>query len=291
MADPFDVLRRPVTAARPDPRFAVELRRRLEEEIGMTTDTTATETVADAPGVRYPAMVHLGVGDADRAMRFFGALLGWEGERVEYGGGIRHYMTNTEGVEPVLVAEPGVVPVRLGFRVPDVGEAERTVVALGGTVTRAEPTDDGGGWLEATDPAGIPLVLWRPGDPHPHDPPAAPATGNLLYLEIDVPDAGPVLPFYAGIAGWPYRSVDDEYPDYHHVEEHVQPMAAGIQGSAAEPGVQLFFTVDDLDRSEAQVAELGGSLTGERFVWGPMTARRCEDDQGTRFVLAVLGGR
>lgn len=284
-ADPFAALRRPIVPARPDPRVAIALRRRLEEELDMI------DVQAAPAAVRYPAMVHIGVPDADRAIRFFGSLLGWEAERVEFDDGIRHYVTNASGPRPVLVAQPGAPAFRLGFEVDDTREARELVTALGGTVDAAEIADDGGGWLEASDPAGVPLVLWRPGEAHPHDPPTAPATGNLLYLVVDVPDAAPALRFYGGLAGWPFRSEDDEYPDYHHVEEHIQPLAAGIQGSAASAGVRLFFTVADLDAAESAVVELGGAVVGDRFEWGPMTAVPCTDDQGTALVLAVLRGR
>src|SRR4051794_15382358 len=85
--DPFDALHRPLVPRRPRPQFAAALRRRLTEEFNMTTTDTTT--------VRMPAMFHIRVPDADRAMAFFGAVFDWQAERVEFEGHIRHYTTNT----------------------------------------------------------------------------------------------------------------------------------------------------------------------------------------------------
>ena len=282
MPEPLDVLRRDAAPARPDPRFAVALRRRLEEELGMTTvDDTTDRTTAPAPPAL--AMVHLGVADADRAMRFYGELFGWESERVEFEGHIRHYVTNTSVVRPVLVDEPGYPEVRLGFTVDDPAAARATVEARGGSIESVDPEE--GRWFLGADPAGTPLVLWRPDGRYDDDPPSwSPARGELQYFQIDVPDAGPVLPFYADLLGWGYE--ENPAPDYVHVASHQAPVANGIQSAADEARVRLFFEVGDLDRGEELVRSLGGTV-GERYEWGPMEAVACTDDQGTRFVLSV----
>ena len=286
MAEPLDVLRRDHVAVRPDPRFAVALRRRLEEELGMSLlDDTTTPTDVGDP---VPSMVHIGVADPDRAMHFFGALLGWESERVDFEGHVRHYMINTERVQPVLVGEPGYPEVRLGFTVDDPVAARAQVEALGGTIEDVDPEE--GRWFLGRDPAGTPLVLWRQGGDHPHRPPWAPARGELDYFQIDVPDASAVLDFYGELLGWPYEAGDDDPPGYHHVASHVGPLAMGIQGDAPEARVRLFFGVDDLAEAEERVRSLGGTV-GERYEWGPMEAVPCTDDPGTRFVLEVLRPR
>lgn len=277
MADALDVLRREPAPARPDPRFAVALRRRLEQELDMAPTDGTTTSVTGAI-----AMVHLGVADADRAMRFYGPLFGWEAERVELDGHVRHYVTNTTGVQPVLVGEPGYPEVRLGFHVDDPAAARATVESLGGTVESVDP--EAGRWFLASDPAGTPIVCWRPDGRYDDRKTWAPVRGELQYFQIDVPDAGPVLPFYAGLLGWAFE--DNPAPDYVHVAGHAAPVANGIQSAAPEARVRLFFEVGDLDAGEALVRSLGGTV-GERYEWGPMEAVACTDDQGTRFVLSV----
>lgn len=277
MADAFDVLFRDPVPARPDPRFAVALRRRLEEELDMTS---VDDTTTPVTGVL--AMVHLGVADADRAMRFYGPLFGWEAERVEVDGHVRHYVTNAAGVQPVLVGEPGYPEVRLGYHVDDPAAARATVERLGGTVESVDP--DEGRWFLAADPAGTPLVLWRPDGRYDDRRTWSPSRGELQYFQIDVPDADAVLPFYAALLGWAYE--DNPAPDYVHVASHQAPVANGIQSAASEARVRLFFEVGDLDAGEELVRSLGGAV-GERYEWGPMEAVACTDDQGTRFVLSV----
>ena len=87
--DPFDDLRRPVVPLGTRPEFAASLRRRLQEEIEMTGTTTSRQVHGDL------AMVHLRVGDADRAIAFFGALFDWEAERVLFDEHVSHYTINT----------------------------------------------------------------------------------------------------------------------------------------------------------------------------------------------------
>ena len=279
MPEPLDALRRDPAPARPDPRFAVALRRRLEEELGMTA--RADDTSPTLGGVL--AMVHLGVADADRAMRFYGPLFGWEAERVEVDGHVRHYVTNTTGVQPVLVGEPGYPEVRLGFHVDDPAAARSTVEALGGSIESVDPEE--GRWFLAADPAGTPIVCWRPDGRYDDRRTWSPVRGELQYFQIDVPDAAPVLPFYAALLGWAFE--DNPAPDYVHVAGHDAPVANGIQSAAAEARVRLFFEVGDLGEGEDLVGSLGGTV-GERYEWGPMEAVACTDDQGTRFVLSVL---
>ena len=156
-ADPFEALRRPSPSRRPRVGFAVALRRRLEEELHMTT----TDDQLDVEAVRIPAMVHLGVADADRAIRFFGLLFDWEAERVEYRGHIRHYVYNTVNVTPCITDEAGAPRLQLGFTVDDVPATARLVTELGGAIMDDESTPDGGGFVLARDAQGIPLQLWR----------------------------------------------------------------------------------------------------------------------------------
>jgi uncharacterized protein len=105
MADPFRVLRAPITPADPDPGFAARLRARLERALDLpegvaVSDTRATmqphpapvaatrrrgaaETADDAPGgARAPRQGDIGyaslqVPDIARATAFYTAVLGW----------------------------------------------------------------------------------------------------------------------------------------------------------------------------------------------------------------------
>src|SRR5439155_278247 len=146
------------------------------------------------------AMVHLRVGDADRAMRFFGALFGWQAERVPFEGHISHYTVNTDLTLRIL-DDPSAPPVVPNYRVTDVDGAVRSIERAGGRVEASEVTPDGGGWVRGEDDQGVPLLLFRPGRYHRSAPPAQAASGEVGLVFIRA-DAGRAERFYRATLGW-----------------------------------------------------------------------------------------
>jgi predicted enzyme related to lactoylglutathione lyase len=249
---------------------------RLEEspvEGRMTTHSTASV---------LPQMVHIAVGDCDRAMRFFGALFDWEAERVEWDGHVRQYLLNTSGPQPVLTDEPNAPAVRLGFTVADVGIATETITTAGGVVQQTGLSDDGRGWALADDGQGTALVVWKPSDDHAHHARSKPARAELEYLWVMVPDIARAREFYAALVGWDVEANADGR--YHHVRDERGRIAATIVESGDPAGVKLFFAVDDLERTTAAVRDLGGEANAA-YDLGPNCAADCTDDQGTAFSL------
>jgi predicted enzyme related to lactoylglutathione lyase len=279
MPDAFEGLRRPYPIRRPDPRFAVQLLRRLELERTMEPE----QSEALAIRVAVPAMVHLGVGDADRAARFFGEVLGWETERAEYRGHVRHYVLGELGVRPCITDEPGVPDVQLGFQVEDVAGTARLVEELGGTVVQDLLDDDEGPFVAVRDDQGVGLAFWPRGgqrvEPQGWAPP-----GGLAYFAIQVPDVERATTFYGRLLGWPFETVG--VPQYQHVADHLGGVAMGILGGEPAAGVALHFIVADLDAAAAKVIALGGTA-GEPHPTGPMLAVDCRDDQGLPFSVAI----
>jgi len=93
------------------------------------------------------------VNDADRAMRFFGSLFGWEAERVELGDHVSHYTLNTE------------VTVRAPDRPPDF--AQPFVPQPGGVVEALIRDPDG---REVSLQAPLPEGIEAPdADAHHHE--------------------------------------------------------------------------------------------------------------------------
>jgi predicted enzyme related to lactoylglutathione lyase len=274
--DPFEQLLRPVTPHRPRLAFTMGLRRQLEEEAPVSVDLTAVPATA-----LIPTMVHLAVPDADRAMRFFAAVLGWESERVPTDH-VSHFVTNTANVTPRILDQQGIAEIRLGFGVDDPAATARLAVQLGGRVITDEP-----GYVEVEDGQGTTLLFWVQGPPHPHDPPTADAIGDLGYLAIQVADEERASAFYSGVLGWPLGLEEGEDARYRHVQDHVQPVAMGVLGGAAEPRVSLYFVVPSLEAATARVVEAGGAI-GEAFPSGPLRAVDCTSDDGLRFTLAVM---
>ena len=280
--DPFDALRRPIVPLTPRPGFAASLRRRLHEE---ELDMSATDdlTVPSAPV--NPAdlvMVHLRVRDADRAMAFFGALLGWEAERVVLGGYVSHYTLNTE-VTVRLLEDPAVPPVVPNYAVTDVAAAVRSIEAAGGRVTAAEVAPDGGGWASGTDDQGVPLLVYRPGGDRWHAAPTRPATGDVGLVFIRE-DATRGERFYGAALGWrvtrshPASQYFDAVPRVGIFDE------AAAFGGSVEPSVTLYASVGALAPALARVEDLGGRA-GPGQDMGPYVSAVCTDDQGTGFGL------
>ncbi len=228
--DPFDALRRPIVPLAPRPAFAAALRRRLQEELGMTTTDDASPDGTRSADTGNLVMVHLRVGDADRAMAFFGSLLGWEGERVDFDNHVSHYTINTATTVRLLddPAAPAVVP---NYGVADVAGTIEAIGAAGGVVTEAAPDPDGGGWARGTDDQGMPLLVFRPGRSRASVSPTRVPTGEvgLVFLRAD---AARAERFYGTVLGW-HLTRDDPASQYFDAVPKV-----GIFDEAAASGTR-----------------------------------------------------
>ena len=280
--DPFDALWRPIVPLAPRPPFAASLRRRLQGELNMPfTDDLTAET---APFTRGGlVMVHLRVRDADRAMAFFGALLGWEAERVVLGGQVSHYTLNTE-VTVRLLDDPTVPPVVPNYGVTDVAAAVRSIEEASGRVTAAEVAPDGGGWASGADDQGVPLLVYRPGGYRGHAAPTGSPSGDVGLVFIRE-DATRAERFYGAVLGWqvtrshPASQYFDAIPRVGIFDE------AAAFGGPVEPSVTLYLSVHALAPALARVEHLGGTAGPGSQDMGPYFSAVCTDDQGTEFGL------
>ena len=279
--DPFDDLRRPLVPLVPRPEFVASLFDRLREEFGMTS----TEEAQTSESTQVPhgglAMVHLRVVDADRAMRFFGALFGWQAERVPFDGHVSHYTVNTTTTIRILddPASPPVVP---NYAVADVARAVSAVGGSGGEITEAEPAPDGGGWARGVDDQGLPLLVYRPGAYHPHAAPTQAASAELGLVFIRA-DAAKAAAFYGEVLGW---SLVPAHPESHYFDTVANVGVfdeAAAFGQAVEPSATLYFSVEALLPVLRQIEALGGRAGEHAQDMGPYFTAVCTDDQGTTF--------
>lgn len=280
-AEPFDALLRPMTPLAPRPEFAASLRRQLERELGMTTTDTSPEVREGAL-----AMVHLKVADADRAMRFFGSLFGWQAERVPFENHISHYTVNNE-VTVRLLDDPTSPPVVANYEVSEVAETIRRIESAGGTVIASEPQPDGGGWARGEDDQGLPFYVFRPGRYHEHASPTQAPTGEVGLVFIRA-DSGRAQRFYGSVFGW---NVERVHPDSNYFE--TVPRVGVFDETAAfgtpvEPSETLYLEVEALAPAMARVEELGGHAGDATQDMGPYWTSMCTDDQGTEFGLMSL---
>jgi predicted enzyme related to lactoylglutathione lyase len=281
--DPFDALRRPVVPLAPRPAFVASLRRRLQEELNMTLTDDHAAGGASPAGAAPLVMVHLRVGDADRAMAFFGALLDWQGERVEFEDHVSYYTTNTETTVRLLDDSnaPAVVP---NYGVADVAGAIRSIDAAGGRVTAAEPAPDGGGWARGTDDQGVPLLAFRPGRYHETAPPTREPTGEVGLVFIREA-ADRAERFYGPVFGWRLSRTDPASHYFDTVPKVGIFDEAAAFGHPVEPDATLYLAVDALAPVLARVEQLGGQAGSGAQDMGPYFSARCTDDQGTEFGL------
>jgi predicted enzyme related to lactoylglutathione lyase len=90
-------------------------------------------------------------------------------------------------------------------------------------------------------------------------------TGKIIWMDLTVPDVGPVRDFYQQVVGWTPQPVEIEgYDDYNMVAPEGEAVA-GIchkRGfNAAQPSQwMIYITVDDLDRSLAACEANGGRV-------------------------------
>ncbi|MEM6533034.1 MAG: VOC family protein [Myxococcota bacterium] len=80
--------------------------------------------------------------------------------------------------------------------------------------------------------------------------------GELAHFEIRGPDNGALRGFYEAVLGW---TVDEKGPGF----SLVQTEGAGPDGAfveAPEAGINVSFTVGDLDASVAKAESLGGEV-------------------------------
>ena len=243
-----------------------------------------TETIERVQGDLV--MVHLRVADADRAMQFFGALFGWEGERVPFDNHISYYTINTDLTVRLLddQSAPPVVPNYVSF---DVAATMAAVVAGGGAVTESDAAPDGGGWARGFDNQGVPLLWYRPGRSYPHAAPTRTPTGEVGLVFIRA-DAATAAPFYERAFGWRFERA---HPGSFYFDTAARVGVfdeAAAFGTDVEPDVTFYVGVDALAPALERVSALGGQAGEATHDMGPYFTAVCHDDQGTRFGLMAL---
>lgn len=106
--------------------------------------------------------------------------------------------------------------------------------------------------------------------------------GQPSFFEVGVLDARRAQAFFGELFGWSFEPVGETG---NALTETPFPKG-GFHGDDPDCGLELYFSVDDIEAAVARVRELGGEAGepgagDERF--GRFT--RCRDDQGVRFGL------
>jgi uncharacterized glyoxalase superfamily protein PhnB len=320
MADPLDALRQPEAPVAPNPGFAAQLRGRLTDLLdpdpgGASMTVTETRTALTL----RPYLIAGGAG-AEAAIAFYAEVFGARvvGDLIRGDDGrIGHCELEIDGnglyvadayPEYGINAPDPAVGVALHLEVADADATVARAEAAGSTVL--QPVEDrfyGSRSGTVRDPFGQQWQIDQPGavevdtaamandgysyetvdlgDRAPADPPtrteiaAANASApGLGYFTLGAPEPERAAAFFTALLGWDARPSGEGF----HIENVSPP--GGIDGSATEPGVTVYFRVDDAATLAQRVRELGGTVLSEE-IYPSGGSASCLDDQGVPFTL------
>jgi len=106
--------------------------------------------------------------------------------------------------------------------------------------------------------------------------PPIPPAGTVGWLDLTVPDADEARDFYAAVVGWRAEAVEmGDYRDYCMVPQGAGAPVAGVcHARGVNEGVPrcwlVYFMVDDVARSVAEVERRGGRVVRPAGPMGPM---------------------
>ena len=245
-----------------------------------------------------PCWIDTAQPDPEAAVRFYGALFGWEFE--ERG---RDRVARLDGRDVAAITSQADVPPgwTTYMRVGSVVATEASVVAAGGRIVR-EPIDVHG-YLFA-DPSGATFSVREEGGAELVN---APGTWNWSNLETEY-DHGAEA-FYGAVFGWEATVMDEStlmwrLPGY---GDHLAELDPGLRARHAEAGVpagfsdavawlvrspgvaahwSVTFAVDDTDAAADRAARLGGEILVPPHDAGPVRVAVLRDPQGAKLSLS-----
>ena len=266
------------------------------------------------PGV--PCWVDCSQPDPEGAVRFYGALFGWEFENVmppEAGGSYfigRIRSGDVAAVGPVPKGAPPVSAWNTYVWVDRADDAAARARDAGGTATEAMDVLDAGRMAVLTDLEGASVCVWQP--KRHLGAKVVNEHGALNFNTLATHDLERAEAFYGAVFGWKLLALPSgatwALPGYgDHLEEStpglrqqmaqmgapdgfidvvaaVEPIAADDSTTPASWGVT--FGVDDVEAIAAKAVSLGGKVvTAPRDMpWSRQAL--IEDPQGATFVAS-----
>ena len=239
--------------------------------------------------VGAPCWLDLSSPDPARSRAFYSQLFGWTVQEFgpEYQG-YTLFQKDGRAVGGCMEAEPAAWSVYLAS--PDARAAAAAAAAHGGAVA-FEPMDifDNGTMAVVTDPGGATVGVWQAGTEHGFGVLGEPDTPG--WFELFTRDYDASVGFYRDVFGWDAHVAGDA-PDFRYTTlGEGEGALAGIMDATAflPDGVpahwSVYFRVEDVDTTLAEVAELGGSIVrpAEDTPYGRLA--QAADPLGTSFKL------
>jgi predicted enzyme related to lactoylglutathione lyase len=296
-ADPFDVLRQPLTPMAPRQQFAAALRHRLAERLGLGAASSHTPEVREyTPSRLHTLTPYLACTPPDAAIEWYANVFDARllSDPIIMPDGSIGHAELAVGDSVFFLAgeyepEQHFSPTRLGgetaafsLYVPDVDATVAAAVAAGADLVRPIGESYGARNGVIRDPFGHRWFVATHLEPDdvPVEDVDGRRYGDIGYMTLGVPDGERARRFYGALFGWTFA--EGHEPGSFHIASITPP--SGVHGGAAEPEVRLFFRVDDIESAVARVRELGGDvLTITDYESGGNA--ECVDDQGLRFDL------
>jgi predicted enzyme related to lactoylglutathione lyase len=231
------------------------------------------ERTSYAPGTF--SWVDLSTPDLDAATTFYEGLLGWSHNDFDTGDGGIYRMFQLDGKD--VGAGSAQREEERSQGVPPHWNSYVTVEAVDATAPRAgelggsvmiEPFDvlDVGRMSVIADPTGAVLCLWESrtniGAGVVNEP------GALCWNELSTNDVPKAEGFYSDLLGWGLESQTEPMP-YTRIKVGdrmnggMRPLGEQELEAGVPPNWMPYFATADIDRSAAQVKELGGTMMVE----------------------------
>jgi predicted enzyme related to lactoylglutathione lyase len=227
--------------------------------------------IRDSAPIGAPCWVDLWTSDVEGSAAFYGAIFGWEAQEPspEFGG---YFMFTRDGV-PIAggMGDMGDLRADNTWKVylatDDIAKTVAAAEAAGAQVPApVMPVADLGQQAVLVDPTGAPLGAWQAGTFPGFT--VLGEHGTPSWFELFTRDYAAAVDFYRSVFRWDTNTMSDT-DDFRYTtmrDPHSDGELAGIMdaGAILPDGVaaswSVYWKVDDVDATVAQIASLGGSI-------------------------------
>ena len=242
----------------------------------------------------HPIWADLSSPDLDASKEFYGQLFGWESELMgpPESGDYTIFRSGGKSTAAVMTTMGGQMPAvwRAYIYVTDAAATTEKARAAGATIfMEAMDVFDNGRSAFFADPTGAAIGLWEPRNMTGADVMFEP--GSLAWIELGTRDLDTAKQFYKTVFGWDSKTSEGEMP-YTEWQLDGKSIAGAMPLGPQQEGVPanwlVYFAVEDVDKSAAQVQELGGSVMVQPMDFPGGRFAIVGDPHGSAFGLLFL---
>lgn len=242
-----------------------------------------------------PCWIELVTADRDRAVAFYGGLLGWTAtEPDEQFGGYSQFMAGDRpigGLMPEVEGMTGPPTWSVYLATPDAEKTAALATERGGAVVVPPmPLPGLGTMVVVTDGSGMAHAGWQAAEFA--GTAAVDAAGDPIWFEAYTSDFATTRDFLRDVYGWEIHMQGDTDEFRYATNGEAETATAGLMdgttfGEGFQPSWTFYVKVTDMDAAVAKVAELGGTVTQgpDDTPYGLLT--EVADPGGQRFKIMV----